>query len=149
MQDKIKADLKAAMMAKESAKVMTLRGVSAAFTNELVTQGRPPTEILTEEDCIKVIKKLIKQRKDSIEQFVTGGREDLADDEKVELAILETLIPAQMSREEITAFVKAKLDEMGEIDKTKMGQITGTIIKSIGSNADGAIVKSVIDELVK
>ncbi len=149
MQDTIKAQLKAAMMAKETTKVMTLRGVTAAFTNDLVARGITPTDPMTDEDCIRVIKKLIKQRKDSIEQFIAGGREDLADDEKAELAVLETLIPAQMTREEIVTFVQNKITEMGEIDKTKIGQITGSIIKAIGSNADGAMVKSVIDEILK
>ena len=136
MQDTIKAQLKAAMMAKETTKVMTLRGVTAAFTNDLVARGITPTDPMTDEDCIRVIKKLIKQRKDSIEQFIAGGREDLADDEKAELAVIVT-------------FVQNKITEMGEIDKTKIGQITGSIIKAIGSNADGAMVKSVIDEILK
>ena len=70
---------------------MFFRLISAAFTNELVTKGRPPTEVLSDEDCMKVIKRLAKQRKDSIEQFIAGGREDLADSEKAELHFIESL----------------------------------------------------------
>jgi uncharacterized protein YqeY len=97
MQDKIKSLIKESMMAKDSVRTGVMRGISAAFTNELVAQGRPPQEPLSDEDCIKIIKRLVKQRKDSIEQFIAGGREDLAADEKAELAILEELLPAQLS----------------------------------------------------
>jgi uncharacterized protein YqeY len=147
MQEKIKVALKAAMMAKESDKVMVLRGISAAFTNELVSQGRPPQEPLSDDDCMKVIKRLAKQRKDSIDQFIAGGREDLADGEKAELAIIETFLPAQMSEAEIESKVKAKLAE-SPIDPSKKGMFVGTMMKELGSNADGALVKQVIDRLV-
>lgn len=147
MQEKIKVALKAAMIAKESEKVLVLRGISAAFTNELVSQGRPPQEPLSDEDCMKVIKRLAKQRKDSIEQFIGGGREDLADSEKVELAIIEAFLPAQMSEEEIESKIKAKLAE-SPVDPTKKGQFVGAMLKELGGNADGALVKSVIDRLV-
>jgi uncharacterized protein YqeY len=149
MQDKIKSLIKESMMAKDSVRTGVMRGISAAFTNELVAQGRPPQEPLSDEDCIKVIKRLVKQRKDSIEQFVAGGREDLAADEKAELAILEELLPAQLSREQIVEAVKAEIAMLGQIDMTKKGQITGGIIKSLSANADGKVVKEVIDELLK
>lgn len=146
MQDKIKAEIKAAMMAKEADKLQVLRLISAAFTNELVTQGRPPTEPLSDEDCMKVIKRMAKQRKDSIEQFTAGGREDLAEAEKAELAIVEALLPAQMSETEIEEKVKAKLAE-SPLDPTKKGQFVGTMMRELGDTADGATVKAVIDRL--
>jgi uncharacterized protein YqeY len=154
MQEQIKASIKACMMAKEMEKLQVMRGVSAALTTEMVSEqrmatGKAVTEPLTDEECVKVIKKLVKQRKDSIEQFVNGGREDLADDEKAELAILETLLPAQMTRDQIVEAVKNKIAEMGEIDITKKGMITGMIIKSVGPDADGSVVKEIIDELLK
>ncbi len=154
MQEQIKANIKACMMAKEMEKLQVMRGVSAALTTEMVSEqrmatGKAVTEPLTDEECVKVIKKLVKQRKDSIEQFANGGREDLAADEKSELAILETLLPAQMTREQIVEAVKNKIAEMGEIDMSKKGMITGMIIKHVGSDADGSVVKEVIDELLK
>ncbi len=147
MQENIKAQIKAAMMAKEMDKLQVLRGISAAFTNELVAQGRPPQEPLSDDDCMKVIKRLAKQRKDSIEQFTSGGRPDLAESEQAELVIIEALLPAQMSEAEIEEKVKAKLAE-SPIDATKKGQFVGTMMRELGSNADGALVKSVIDRLV-
>ena len=107
MQEQIKAQIKAAMIAKEMARLQVLRLISAAFTNELVTQGRPPTEPLSDDDCMKVIKKMSKQRKDSIDQFMAGGREDLAADERAELTVLESFLPAQMTEAEIEAKIKA------------------------------------------
>lgn len=147
MQDKIKAEIKAAMMAKEMDKLQVLRLISAAFTNELVTQGRPPTDPLSDEDCMKVLKRMAKQRKDSIDQFAAAGREDLAESEKAELAIIENLLPAQMSEGDIEARVKAKLAE-SPIDPAKKGMFVGQMMKELGDTADGAMVKAVIDRLV-
>ncbi|MFA5131914.1 MAG: GatB/YqeY domain-containing protein [Candidatus Paceibacterota bacterium] len=146
MQEKIKAEIKAAMIAKDAVRLGTLRMLSAAFTNELVTQGRPPQEVLSDEDCMKVIKRLAKQRKDSMEQFISGGRPELADDERNELAIIEELLPAQMSEADIEAAVKAKLIA-SPLDPTKKGQFVGIMMKELGANADGALVKAVIDRL--
>ncbi len=146
MQEQIKAAIKPAMIAKDAVRLGTLRMLLAAFTNELVTQGHPPTDPLSDADCMKVIKRLAKQRKDSIEQFVTGGREDLAEDEKAELAIIEELLPAQMTEEEIETRIKAKLAE-SPLDPTKKGQFVGTMMKELGDTADGGTVKTVIDRL--
>ena len=147
MQEQIKTKLKEAMLAKDSVRVQVYRGITSAFTNELVAQMRPPQEILTEDDCIKVIKKLVKQRKDSIEQFISGGREDLADDEKAELSILMELLPAQMSQEEIEAFIKNKMSiEMPTTDNK--GKWIGMLIKELGDKADGATVKMIADKLL-
>lgn len=135
------------MIAKDTVRVGTIRMIMAAFTNELVTQGHPPTDPLSDEDCLKVIKRLSKQRKDSIEQYTAAGRPELADDEKAELIIIEEFLPAQMSEAEIEAKVSAKLAE-SPLDITKKGQFVGTMMKELGSNADGALVKAVIDRLV-
>jgi uncharacterized protein YqeY len=147
MQEQIKAELKPAMIAKDSVRVGTIRLILAAFTNELVTQGRPPTDPLSDEDVLKVVKRLAKQRKDSIDQFVSAGRPELAEDEKAELAVIETFLPAQMSEAEIEEKVKARI-AAEPVDPTKKGQFVGTMMKELGSTADGAVVKAVIDRLV-
>jgi hypothetical protein len=146
MQEQIKSLLKPAMIAKDTVRVGTIRMLLAAFTNELVTQGKPPTDPLSDDDCMKVIKRLAKQRKDSIEQFVAGSRPELAEDEKAELAVIEEFLPAQMTEAEIEAKVAAKLAE-SPLDPTKKGQFVGTMMKELGSTADGAMVKAVIDRL--
>jgi uncharacterized protein YqeY len=146
MQEQIKAAIKAAMIAKEMDRLNVLRLVSAAFTNELVAQGRPPQEPLSDDDCMKVIKRLVKQRKDSIEQFTAAGRPELAEAESAELTVLEGFLPAQMSEAEIESKVKAKL-AAEPLDPAKKGQFVGVMMKELGGNADGALVKSVIDRL--
>ncbi len=148
MQENIKASIKAAMIAKDMDKLQVLRLISAAFTNEVVSQGRPPTDPLSDEDAMKVLKKLSNQRKDSIKQFTDGGRPELAESEMAELKIIESLLPAQMSKEEILAKVSAKLAE-SPVDASKKGPFVGMMMKELGASADGAMVKEVIDELLK
>jgi uncharacterized protein YqeY len=148
MQEKIKAAIKPAMLAKDTVRLGTLRMLVAAFTNELVSQGRPPTDPLSDEDAMKVIKRLAKQRKDSIDQFVAGGRPELAEDEKAELTVIEEFLPQQLSEAEIEAKVKAKLAS-SPVDPTKKGQFIGMMMKELGDTADGSLVKKVIDTLVK
>ncbi len=147
MQEKIKAEIKAAMIAKDAERLGVLRMLSAAFTNELVSQGRPPQEPLSDADCMKVTKRLTKQRKDSIEQYVTGGREDLAEVERSELVILEAMLPAAMTPDEIETRVKVKIAQ-SPVDPTKKGQFVGMMMKELGDTADGAIVKAIIDKLL-
>lgn len=146
MQETIKAALKPAMIAKDAVRVGTLRMIMAAFTNELVSQGHPPTDPLSDADCIKVIKRLAKQRKDSIDQFTQAGRTELAADEQGELLIIEEFLPAQMTEDAIEARIAAKLAEH-PLDPTKKGQFVGAMMKELGDTADGALVKSVIDRL--
>jgi uncharacterized protein YqeY len=153
MQEQVKQAIKAAMIAKDTDKLQTMRLLSAALTNEAVSEariasGKTGADPLTDEECVKVTKKLIKQRKDSIEQFIAGGREDLADAEKIELEILQGLLPAEMTREAIVEFVQKKIAELNP-DAAGKGKFVGAVMRDIGSNADGMLVKEVVDELVK
>lgn len=146
MQEKIKAEIKPAMIARDAVRLGTLRMILAAFTNELVSQGHPPTDPLSDEDCMKVIKRLAKQRKDSIDQYTAGGRPELAADEQAELVVIESFLPPQMSEAMIEAKIKAKLEE-SPFDPAKKGQFIGMMCKELGDTADGATVKAVIDRL--
>lgn len=140
--------MKEAMKAHDAVRLSVVRGVLSACTNELVSKGKMPTDTLTEEEVQAVISRAVKQRKDSIEQFRNGAREDLAAQEEIELHILEAFLPPQMSEEEVEATVRAKMDEMGPIDKTKQGMFMGAIMKDLKGKADGTLVKSVIDRLL-
>lgn len=148
MQEKIKSELKQAMIAKNMDRVNVLRMLSAAMTNELVYLQRTPTDILSDEEVIKVLKRELKKRKDAIEQFTAAGRPELAESENAELLVIEEFLPAQMSKEEIITKVSARL-EAEPIDASKKGQFVGMMMKELGDSADGALVKEVIDELVK
>ena len=100
--------------------------------------------MLDDGSVLQVIKRAVKQRKDSIEQFETGGRDDLAQKEKEELAILETYLPAQASREEVEAAVDAVIAELGSVDPTKSGVVVGMVMKKLAGNADGNLVKEMV-----
>lgn len=148
LHDTIKEEIKKAMLAKDTVRLETMRSVSAAFTNELVAKKRTPQEKLADDDALAVIKRLAKQRKDSIEQFEKGGRQDLADKEKQELGILEAFLPAMMSKEEIRKVAEAKKAELGIADKSKLGQLVGAVMKELKGKADGNDVKEVADEML-
>ena len=149
LHEQIKANIKEAMMAKDTVRLEVMRGLSAAFMNELVATGRTPQDLLTDEQAIAVITRISKQRKDSIEQFTKGGRMDLVAEESAQLAILETYLPKLMEKSEIEAVVKTKISETGTIDATKKGMFMATVMKDLKGKADGAIVKQVVDELFK
>jgi hypothetical protein len=148
MHDKIQNEIPAAMRAKDSVRLITLRGILAAFTNESVALKRTPKDKLSDGEAVAVIRRLVKQRKDSIEQFEKGNRQDLADNEKAELKVLEEFLPAQMSEEKIREIVLKKKEEMGEIDKTKIGQFMGAVMKECGGQADGTLVKKIVNEIL-
>lgn len=148
LQTNIKEQMKEAMKAKDTVKLGVVRGLSSAFTNELVKLGKMPQDELSDEDALAVIRRAVKQRKDSIEQFVTGGRPELAEDEKAELAILETYLPAMMSKEDVMTIAKTKMTKMGAVDKSKAGMFMGALMKDLKGKADGDVVKAVVDELL-
>lgn len=141
----LKEMMKDAMRAKDSVKLGVVRGLISNMTNEAVAKGYGPDGQLSEDEVLTVVMRAAKQRKDSIEQFTNGGRPELAESEKAELAILETMLPAQMSREEVEAAVKAKAAEMGVTDKTGANKVMGALMKDLKGKADGTIVKEVVD----
>lgn len=145
--EQIKSDMKDAMRAKDAQALTALRGLLSAFTNELVAIGRTPQDTLTDDESIVVIKRASKQRKDAIEQFEKGGRPELAEDEKAELAVIEKYLPATMGLDEIKTIAEAKITEFNG-DKTKLGQIIGAVLNETAGQADGGDVKKVVTELL-
>ena len=147
IQTNIRDQMKQAMIAKDAVKLNVLRGLITAFTNENVAKRRKPDEEISDDDALTVIARQAKQRKDSIEQFEKGGRPELANTEKVELVILESYLPAQMSEEEVFQYVTKKHAELG-MTKEKMGQFMGLIMKELKGKADGSVVRAVVDKLL-
>lgn len=143
----IKEALKEAMKNKDEVRLSVMRNIKAACTNELVAKGMTPQSEVTDEIAMSVIKRLAKQRKDSIEQFRNGGREDLASQEEKELVILEELLPAVMSQDAIRPIAEKKKIELGVEDKSKMGILVGAVMKELAGQADGADVKAVVESL--
>lgn len=137
-----------AMKAKDQVKLRTYRSLATAMTNEVVAKKRKPDEFLTDEEALAVLKRAANQRKDSIQQFEAGGRPELAVPEKEELIVIESLLPAQMGRDEIEAAVKAKMAELGVTDKSGAGKLTGAVMGELKGQADGGVVKEVVDSLL-
>lgn len=136
------------MRAHDEVRLRTLRSLTTAMTNEVVAKKRKPDEFLTDDEAVAVLKRAANQRRDSIEQFIKGGRPELAEPEQEELAIIESYLPAVMSRAEIEAVVRAKMAEHGITSKSEAGKFTGLIMKELKGKADGSDVKAVVDSLL-
>lgn len=144
--EKLKEDVKSAMRAKETLRLSAIRSLLAMATNELLAK-KSSADILDDDSMNTLIKRAVKQRKDSIEQFKAGSRKDLADAEEAELKLLEVYLPQMASREDVERVAKAKKAELGITDRTKIGQLTGIVMKEFKGNVDGNLVKSVLDSL--
>lgn len=147
IQETIKNEMKSAMKEKNSVKLNALRGLLAAFTNELVAERMAPDAPVPDEMALKVIKRAVKQRKDSIEQFMAGGRPELAENEKAELTFFEHYIPKTLSRDAILPIAQAKKTALGITDKSGMGRLVGAIMSELKETADGADVRAVVESL--
>lgn len=143
--EEIKGHIKEAMLAKDQVRLETLRAILSACTNELVSKGMKPQEILSDEDTLTVISRIAKQRKDAISQFRAGNREDLAQEDEAQLKIIETFLPKQMDEEEIRNFVKSKIGTLGE--SQDKGKLIGLIMKDLKGKADGMLVKKIVEEM--
>lgn len=143
----IKNSIKEALKAKEVVRLRTVRGIVTALTNELVATGKTPQDMLEDEAVLVVIKRLAKQRKESIVQYEAADRPELALPEKEELVVLEAYLPSMMTQEEILPLAEAKKEELGIEDKTKIGILIGTLMKDMQGKADGGDVKAVVEKL--
>lgn len=147
LHEQIKNGIKEAMMAHDALRLKAFRAMSSAFTNELVAKNRKPQEFLKDDEAIAVITRLAKQRKDSIEQFKKGNREDLVKEEQSELSILETYLPKMMDKSEVEKVAKAKKTELAITDVAKKGMLMSAVMKELKGKADGSVVKEVVDAL--
>lgn len=136
------------MLAKDVVRRTVTRGLLAAFVNELVAKRRKPTEELKDDEALAVIKRSVKQHKDSIEQFEKGGRQDLVKEEEAELKILETYLPKMLDEKEIRKIAEAVKLKLKVVDKSKIGIFVGAIMKECKGLADGGQVKKIAEELL-
>jgi uncharacterized protein YqeY len=142
LNEKIAADLTAAMKAKDAVRLSTLRMLKAAVTNKgMVEKGRD----LEDAEVLQVVASLVKQRRDSIEQFGKAGRTDLVEKETGEVAILEEYLPPAASQEDIDAAVAAAIAETGASSPKDMGKVMKAVMpKLAGKNADGRAVNEAV-----
>ncbi len=141
LKDQIDSDVKTYMKARDMETVSALRMVTSAIKNRMI-EVRPND--LTEDDVIGVLKKLSKQRKDSIEQYQKAGRDDLAEKEQKELAVIEKYLPEQMSEEQITEVVVAAIAEVGASSMKDMGQVMGVVTGKTKGAADNKLVSQIV-----
>ena len=140
LKEQITEDMKAAMRAKDSARLGTIRLLTAAMKQKEVDERIE----LTDAHVLAIIEKMIKQRKDSIAQFETGGRKDLADNEKAELEVLSAYMPAAMSDAEIQAQVAAAVAETGAAGPQDMGKVMGVLKPKLAGRADMTVVSGLV-----
>jgi len=142
LREQILNDMKEAMKSKAADRLSAIRMLQSAIKYKEI-EVRPNE--MTEEDALSVVKKLVKQRKDSIEEFSRASRQDLADKEIFELGILEAYLPAQMSKEKVEAITKEVIASLGAKDMKQMG----AVIKEVQARTAGASDGKTISEIVK
>lgn len=141
IREKILADIKSAMVSKDTVKLNTLRFLNAAIKNKEIDSRPTP---ITSDDIMTVIKKLVKQRKESIEQFSAAGRTDLSEAEAAELKVLEAYMPAQMTREQVEAVVVEVIAATGAKTVKEMGIVMKETQARTAGSADGKMISEII-----
>jgi uncharacterized protein YqeY len=140
LRSQLETDMKAAMRARDNEKRDAIRYVLSAVKNAEIDKRAE----LTPDEEVKLIRSQVKQRQDSIEQFRSGGREDLAAKEESQVTILEKYLPQQMSDEELREFVKQGIAEIGAEGPKDMGKVMGTLNPRTGGRVDGKRLSSVV-----
>lgn len=145
LKQELQGELKQAMLAKDELRKSVLRMLLSAI-NYYEIQKRGAGYEATDEDVMSVIQKESKQRKDSIEQFKAGGRQDLVDKETKELEILQTYLPKQMTEEEIREIVKETISQIGATTIADMGKVMLAAMPKLKGKADGALVSQLVKQ---
>ncbi len=142
--EKIDADLKTALKASDRIRLSAVRLLKAAVKNQQIHKGRE----LSDEEILSVIGSMAKQSRESIEQFSRGGRTDLAEQEKSELAVLQSYLPAQLSPEELDHIIREAIQEAGATDEKEIGKVMRVLMPKIKGMADGKEVNNRVRELL-
>ncbi len=146
IQEQITADIKEAMKNKESDRLRVLRSLKAKLLEKEVSIRQGGEAKLNEEQMIEVLMKAAKQRKESIDQFTSGGRDDLVAGEEAELKIIESYLPEMMDEEEIRVKAKEKITAMGASSMADMGKVMGALMGELKGKADGSEISRIVKE---
>jgi len=146
LEQKIMAELKTAMLAKDEKALRSLRAIKAAILLAKTSEGAGGD--LKEEDEIKLLQKLVKQRKDSLEIFTQQNRTDLAQKEQEEIEIIEKFLPKQLSGEELKTIIAGIIAETGASSPADMGKVMGAATKQLAGKADGKAISTLVKELL-
>ena len=143
-EERIAAELKEAMRSREVARLSTLRMLAAALRNAHIAARRE----LSEGEALAVVQREAKQRRDSIEQFQKGGRDDLVAKESAELAILESYLPKQLDRDDIVAEARQVVAEVGAASPADRGKVMGPLMERLRGRAEGRLINEVVTQLL-
>ncbi|MBW2282041.1 MAG: GatB/YqeY domain-containing protein [Deltaproteobacteria bacterium] len=143
--DDVTARMKDAMRAKQATRLSTLRSVRAGFLNEMKKDG---SDTLSDEACVTVLRKLEKQRKESIEAFEKAGRSDRADTEKEELAVLQEFLPSLADEATTRAWVEQAIQASGAAGAKEVGKVMGAVMKAHKGDVDGNLARAIAAELL-
>lgn len=143
LEEKINADIKAAMLAKDSGRLEALRAIKSAIII-LKTSGEPHTD----EVEIKMLQRLVKQRKESAEIYIAQKRDDLASVEIAQASVIEAFLPKQMSEEELREVIKGIIEQVGAKSAADMGKVMGVATKQLAGKADGKSISATVKQLL-
>ena len=146
LETKVMDELKTAMKAKDEAALRTLRAIKAAIIIEKTSEGA--SDVISEATEIKMLQKMAKQRRDSLDIYVKQNREDLAGKEREELAIIEKFLPAQMSQDELHTELKAIIAQVGATSAADMGKVIGAANKALAGRIDGKSISEAVKQLL-
>lgn len=146
LKEQILKDLKEAMKSKDQRRLQVLRSLKAKLLEKEISERKGGEASLSEEQSLEVLMKAAKQRKESISQFEQGNRNDLAEVEKAELAIIEEYLPKMMSEEEIAKVVEEKISALGATGPQDMGKVMGPVMGALKGKADGGQVNKIVKQ---
>ena len=144
--EQVNEDIKAAMLAREKDKLEALRGIKAAFLIAKTEKGA--SETLSSETEIKVLQKIVKQRKESADIYNSQGRKDLGDKELFEASVIEHYLPKQMDAEELKKILKGIISKVGAKAPSDMGKVMGAATKELAGKADGKLISEIVKSLL-
>ena len=146
LEKQIQADMVAAMKAKETVRLASLRAIKAAILLAKTAEGG--TGEVSDQDIVKLIQKLVKQRKESAQQYNDAGRPELAENEMAEAAAMEVYLPKQLSEEEVEAELVKIIAEVGASKPSDMGKVMGVATKRLAGLADGRVISAIVKKLL-
>ena len=146
LEKKIQADMVSAMKAKETVKLASLRAIKAAIMLAKTAEGASGE--LTDQDIVKIIQKLVKQRKESAQQYNDAGRPELAENEVAEMEAMEVYLPKQLSEAEVEAELVKIIAEVGATQPSEMGKVMGVATKRFAGLADGRVISTLVKKLL-
>lgn len=144
--DQVSSDIKSAMLAKDKVRLEALRGIKKEFLEAKTAKGADGE--LTDDMAMKILAKMVKQRKESAQIYTEQNRPDLAEPELAEAAVIETYLPKQMNEEELTEALKAIIAQVGATTPQEMGKVMGVATKQLAGRADGRAISAKVKELL-